>query len=120
MTLRLAAVIVLLLCVGGLGLAATITFYAIVDAVNARLPSEEQFELLGWYGKKSLRLKSEYRRLYPQGRLLWREGVLATAGVICLTLAAAVIGFSFPMVAWLGGGGALLLWFTYLRKPPTS
>jgi hypothetical protein len=120
MTLRLAAALVLVLCVGGFGLAAAITHYAIVDAVNAKLPPEEQFDLLAWYATKSLKLNSVYRRLYPQGRLLWREGVLAATGLFCLVLAGALIGFNFLMVAWLGGGGALLLWFTYLRKPPAS
>lgn len=120
MTLRLVAALAFLLCVGGLGLAATITHYEIVDAVNARLPPEEQFELLGWYGAKSLRLNREYRRLYPQGTLVWREGVLAAACSFCLALAVAVVGFSFLIIACVGGGGALLLWFTYFRKPHAS
>lgn len=56
----------------------------------------------------------------PEGRLILREGVLAAIALFCLVLAAALIGFNFFMVAWVGAVGGLLLWFTYFKKPPTS
>ena len=115
MSLRMAATFALL-CVGGLGIATTITHLQIVEAVNAKLPSEQQFGLLGWYATKSQNLHNEYRRLYPEGKLLWRQGVLAVIMLFCGVLAAEFIGFNFLMVAWLGGGGALLLWLTYFRR----
>ena len=116
MNVRLAIAFVLLLCVGGLGMAAAITTFAIVDAVNAKLPTSEQFDHLGWWLPKTLRLHREYRRLYPDGSLLRREGVLAGIMLVCVVLAATLIGFGFLGVAWIGGIGALLLWFVYFRK----
>ena len=43
MTVRLALAFVFLLCVGAFGLAATINHMAIVEAVNSKLPTGEQF-----------------------------------------------------------------------------
>lgn len=116
MTARLAVTLVLLFCVGGLGMAAAITTFAIVDAVNAKLPTNEQFDHFGWWLPKTLRLHREYRRLYPNGSLVRREGVLAAIMLICVVLAATLIGFGFPGIVWIGGGGALSLWFFYFRK----
>ncbi|HZM90010.1 MAG TPA: hypothetical protein VFF31_26050 [Blastocatellia bacterium] len=116
MTLRIGAALVLLFCVGGFGLAAAINHYAIVEAVNAKLRREEEFELLGWYPRKALRLRSEYRRLYPTGRLLRREGVLEAIMLLCLVLAAAIIGFPVLAIAWVGGVGVFSLWLGYFRK----
>jgi hypothetical protein len=120
MTLKVAAALALLLCVGGFGIAATINQFAIVDAVNEKLPKDEQFERLGWYLTKTLRLHGEYRRFYPVGGLLWRQGVLETIMLVCLVLAASFIGFGLLGIAWVGGGGALLLWFMYFRKSSPS
>ena len=88
---KLATAFVLLLCVGGLGIAATFTQFAIVDAVNEKLPKNDQFEHLGWYLTKTLRLHREYRRFYPNGKLLRRQGVLWTIMLVCLILAASLI-----------------------------
>jgi hypothetical protein len=117
-SVRLAIAFALLLCVGGFGLAASITTFAIVDAVNAKLPTNQQFDYFRWWLPKTLRLHSEYRRLYPGGRLLRREGVLVAVMLFCTLLAGALIGLGFPLIA-LGGGGALWLWLIYFRKPPT-
>jgi hypothetical protein len=56
MTLRGVAVFALLLCMGGLGLAGSLAGAEIVEAVNAKLPEDEQFEPLGWYFAKTRRL----------------------------------------------------------------
>ena len=115
MTLRMAAALVLLLCVGGFGLAATITGFAMVDAVNAKLPEDERFQPLGWYLTKTLRLHREYRRLYPVGTLLRRQGLLGAAMLICLVLAMSLVGFGVPGVVFVGGAGAFSLWLMYFR-----
>ena len=88
---KLVAAAVLLLCVGGLGLSASITQFAIVDAVNEKLPETEQFNHLGWYPTKTLRLKREYRRLYPTGKLLRRQYILWALALVCLIVAALLI-----------------------------
>src|SRR5438128_9821596 len=114
MTARLAVAFVLLFCVGGFGLATAINHFGIIDAVNAKLPTDNHFEPLGWYLPKTLRLHSAYRRLYPDGTLLRRQAVLAVLALVCLVLAATLLGFGFLGIAWLGGLGLLLLWFVYI------
>ena len=95
MTLRLAFALVPLLCVGALGLASTINGFAIVEAVNAKLPEREQFDPFWWGPSKSFRLRREYRRLYPEGKLLRRQNVLAGAMFVCIFLAALVLWLPF-------------------------
>ena len=119
MTVRLAVAFVLLLCVGGFGLAAAINAFAIVDAVNAKLPTGDQFGQLGWYLTKTLRLHREYRRLYPDGDLVRRQGLLGAVMLVCTVSAMAFIGFGFLGIALVGGIGALSLWFVYFRRRPT-
>ena len=91
---KLIAGAVLLLCVGGLGLSASITQFAIVDAVNEKLPTSEQFQHLGWYLTKTSRLHREYRRLYPTGNLLRRQRILSALALVCLIVAASLIFIS--------------------------
>jgi len=86
-----------------------------VDAVNAKLPEDERFQHLGWYLTKTLRLHREYRRLYPIGTLLRRQGVLAMAMLVCLVLAISLVGFGLPAVAVFGGASAFMLWLMYFR-----
>ena len=119
MTARLAVAFMLLICVGGFGLEAAINQFAIVDAVNAKLPTDERFARLGWYLPKTLRLHTAYRRLYPDGTLLSRQAVLGALALVCLVLGATLLGFGSLGIAWLGGLGLLSLWFMYIRKPRT-
>jgi hypothetical protein len=95
MTLRLAFTLVLLLCVGACGLASTINGFAIVEAVNAKLPEREQFDSLWWGPSKTSRLRREYRRLYPEGKLLRRQSVLGGAMFVCVFLGALVLWLPF-------------------------
>jgi 4-hydroxybenzoate polyprenyltransferase len=120
MTWRVAVGFALLLCVGGFGLAATFNNFAVVDAVNTKLPPDAQFNHFGWYLTKTMRLHREYRRLYPAGRLLRRQGVLAGLMFLCLLVAALFLGLGFIVILWPGSFLALMLWFTYFRKPPTN
>ncbi len=120
MTVRLTLAFVFLLCVSGFGLAATINHIAIVEAVNAKLPTAGQFGQLGWGPFKTLRLHREYRRLYPDGTLLTRGGILSLAMLFSLVVAGTLLGFGLLGILWIGGGGALSLWFLYFRKQPLS
>jgi hypothetical protein len=117
MTGKLAVAVVLLFCVGGFGLAGVINHLTIIGAVNAKLPTDNRFEPLGWYLPKTLRLHSAYRRLYPDGRLLRRQAVLAALALVCLVGATTLLGFGFLVIAWLAGLGLSSLWFLYIRKP---
>jgi len=91
---KLVAASVLLLCVGGFGIASATTQLAIVDAVNEKLANDEQFQHLGWYLTKTLRLYREYQRFYPTGKLLRRQRILSSIMLVCLLLAASLIFMS--------------------------
>jgi hypothetical protein len=117
MTVRFAVALAFLLCVAALGIIAVINQFAIVDAVNAKLSASDQFNQFGWYPSKTLRLHREYRRLYPSGGLLRRQGILSALMLFCTVVALAVLGFGVFLIAWIGGGSALLIWFMYFRRP---
>ena len=95
MIFRLAFTFALLLSVGAFGLASTITGFAIVEAVNEKLPEREQFDPFWWGPSKTFRLRREYRRLYPEGKLLGRQSVLAGAMGVCVFLAALLLWLPF-------------------------
>ncbi|HVB40597.1 MAG TPA: hypothetical protein VNE83_06825 [Terriglobales bacterium] len=60
------------------GVWSTLAGWSLADAVNAKLPPDRQFGLLGWHAVKSRRLVVEYRRLYPDGILdRRRQGSMA-------------------------------------------
>jgi hypothetical protein len=120
MTLRFTALLALLFCVGVFGIAATINQFAIVDAVNAKLPADDQFDQSGWFLPKTLELHRKYRRLYPDGGLVQRQGILAATVLFCIVVAAVLIGFGPLGVAWLAGVGAVSLWLVYFRKSTTG
>ena len=118
MTPTLVIAFVLFLCVGGLGLAAILNAFAIVESVNAKLSTDDQFDPFWWYPPKTLRLHSAYRRLYPDGSLLRRQGILTGLALFCLVLAVTLLGFGFPGIVF-GVLGLLSVWFEYIRKPTT-
>lgn len=67
---------------------ATFANYEMMDKVNENLPNEEQFDALGWYLSKYQRLRREYRRLYPNGRLLIKVRVLTALMFACFLICA--------------------------------
>jgi len=91
-----------------------------VDAVNAKLPTKDQFDHLWWYPNKTFRLHREYRRLYPDGGLLRRQGILVTLMFLCLGVGSGFFGFGVLGVAWLGGGGMFLAWLIYFSQRSTK
>jgi hypothetical protein len=116
---RLAGLTAVVLCAGVFGNASTVYHFAIIETVNAKLRSEDQFGYLVWYQRKILRLHREYRRLYPDGTLLTRAGVCAMLMWVCVVVGMGLVGFGFFLIALFAIGGALLLWFTYFRDPST-
>jgi hypothetical protein len=85
--------IVALACVSACGIIATIANFEMVEKVNDKLPKEEQFGALGWYLSKTLRLHLEYRRLYPDGRLVLKVRALLVLIIVCLFICAWGLGF---------------------------
>ena len=120
MTVRLTLGFVFLACVSGFGLAASLNHLAIVEAVNAKVSTTDQFGQLGWGPVKTLKLSNEYRRFYPGGKLLRRAGILAAVSLFSLVVAGALFGLPLLGIALVGAGGALSLWSVYCRQRPLS
>ena len=118
MTVRLTLAFVFLACVGGFGLAASLNHLAIVEAVNAKVT--DQFGQLGWGPVKTLKLSNEYRRFYPDGKLLRRAGILAAVSLFSLVVAGALFGLPLLGLTLVGAVGALSLWSVYFRQRPLS
>ena len=66
---RIVIAIVAMIAVSIAGLYSSIVFQQMVDAVNQRLPQDEQFNPLGWYWMKYRKLLVEYRQFYPDRAL---------------------------------------------------
>jgi hypothetical protein len=88
---RAVAICGLIAAGGVIGLAGAIVSVTMVNAVNCKLPKEAQFEMWGWHAGKHLRLREEYRRLYPSGALLSRSYVLIATGLFCWIICAALL-----------------------------
>ena len=116
MTLRLIFGFVSLACVSGFGLAASLTHLAVIEAVNAKLSTTDQFDQLGWGPGKTLKLSNEYRRFYPAGKLLRRTGILAAVSLFFLVVAGALFGLPLLGMTLVCAVGALSLWSVYFRK----
>jgi hypothetical protein len=80
--------------IGGMsafGLLSSIVSNQMLDEVNAHLPKESQFSEFGWWLGKSQRLHGEYRRLFPDRKLLiifWTVSALGYACALLLVCAA--------------------------------
>jgi len=99
MTTRVIVGIVALACVAACGMIATFAAFEMMDKVNDRLPRDQQFDPLAWYPPKYQRLQSEYRRLYPEGRLAVKARVATALGFASLFVAA----WGFGLFAFLNG-----------------
>jgi multisubunit Na+/H+ antiporter MnhB subunit len=93
------------------GFKSTIIMWRIVDEVNSKLPRENRFAPIGWWGPLKRRsLFAEYRRLYPDGRRIMQllsVGLVGLLGVMfCLVLlgqpgGAVFFGVFFGAYTWL-------------------
>jgi hypothetical protein len=63
-----------------------------VEAVNSRLPVDLQFNPMGWYFQKTMRLHREYARLFPGGSLVLKVRLLLGCAAVCLLICAWAIG----------------------------
>lgn len=60
--------------------------HQIVFAVNEKLPDNERFGLYFWHVGKRARLRAEYARLFPDGRLLSKTRLVTLAAFgLCLS-----------------------------------
>lgn len=91
-TLRIIAGFVAIACVSICGFLATFANSRMIEQVNARLPEGERFELIGWYWPKYQSLRHEYKKFYPEGRLLIRVRILGVIMLVGLVVAAWCFG----------------------------
>jgi len=78
--------IVALACVSVCGLWGTFLNFEKVDKVNEKLVEKERFDWLGWHFFKYQRLNREYKRLYPDGPLLFHGRILTALMIVCLAI----------------------------------
>jgi hypothetical protein len=86
MAARLIVGIVALACLTVCGFISSLAHMEMVDKVNGKLPPEQKFDLLGWYFAKTRRLHSQYRELFPEGRLLLRIRVYRSLCFVCVVI----------------------------------
>jgi hypothetical protein len=82
------------------GLRGTFIFYKMLDEVNARLPESERFSPAWWYAGKTLRLRHEYRRLYPSAPRLTQLRSVGFVEVAIAVTAALALGFGVAGAAF--------------------
>jgi hypothetical protein len=76
MTTRLIVGIIALACASVFGIFGSFLNFQIIDKVNQKLQEERRFE---WFGRNLLkyqRLIREYRKFYPDGRLVFGVRIL--------------------------------------------
>ena len=93
MTVRMILAAAALLGVGAFGLIGTLAHQEMVDKFNEKLSERERFDPLGWYWPKSQRLRREYMRLYPRGRLIIKTRLVSGIMIAFLVLAAWLFDF---------------------------
>jgi len=113
-TVKWTAIVVLFASGSAMGIASTATQIAIVEAVNAKLARPDQFAFFGGHPLKLLRLRHEYRRLYPSGTLLRRMGWQGLAMTGSLAGVGALLGFPTPGLL-IAGVGACMVWLLCFR-----
>ena len=93
MSFQLIAQIFLLLSAVSCMIGAGFVTFAVIGEVNRKLPEEEQISYLWSHYWKSRKIKYEYGRLYPTGRL-WFYGNVLTYAAFGFLLAL-VLGWRF-------------------------
>jgi hypothetical protein len=92
MLVRLGIAFGLLVVAATCGLWSTLIHWEIMEKVNSRLPTNEQFQTLWWGPLKRARLNEEYRRLFPDGTDLKRIYRLAAIMFVALLGLAITLG----------------------------
>jgi hypothetical protein len=63
-----------------------------IGEINRQLPDDQQLSYWGMYTEKFVRVKHEYKRLYPRGRLHTAVNAFWIAGAFLLLLSAVAAG----------------------------
>jgi hypothetical protein len=92
MSVRVIVGVLALAGVSACGIASTVVHNLMVEQVNAKLAAGDQFFPLWWNLTKTQRLNREYRRLYPEGRLLVGSRALGALMFACVLTCMWAIG----------------------------
>jgi hypothetical protein len=84
MTVQLVIQVVLFLVSISCIISAGIITSSIIEMVNRKLPQDQQISPLGGYYSKYKKITWEYRRLYPNGRLIVKMRLLTALGFISI------------------------------------
>lgn len=90
--MRLIAGIVSLSIVAAAGVSSSILVTKMIDEINRQKPAHEAVSYVGSTFAKNRRIFREYRRLYPQGKLITYAWTAIAAFAIGLVSAAICIG----------------------------
>ena len=100
------------------GIAGCLVQFHIVDKVNAALPSERRFSMIGWELFKYQRLLKEYRQLYPAGPLVRRLMIWHSLGFAAVAVVSAVAMKSIIGALLFASFGALIIWLSLWASRP--
>jgi hypothetical protein len=64
-----------------------------IGEINRKLPEDQQISYRWMYAEKYARIRKEYRRLYPNGRIHTLGVIFEFVGFVLLVLAAVAAGF---------------------------
>jgi hypothetical protein len=79
------------------GITSSVINTKMVDQVNGQLEQGNQFPPAIWYYAKTKALHHDYRRLFPDGRLVFQQRVIIGLGAVCFLVAAWTLGFFGPL-----------------------
>lgn len=112
-SLRVVAGVAALVAIWLSGVANAATGFKMVELVNMRLTSDEQFPYGGWWLGKTPRLHREYRRLYPSGPHIRRQRWLGTVMALALGVLMVALGFPTAFAFLFALSGTVMIWLVH-------
>lgn len=73
------------------GIVSTFVLTAMIGEINRKSPDNAQIGYFGFWAGKFFRIKDEYMRLYPSGKLLILLNALRICGILLFISSAAVL-----------------------------
>jgi hypothetical protein len=62
-----------------------------IGEINRKLPEDSQIGYFGFHTAKFIRIRDEYMRHYPNGKLLLLQNYLSACAIVLFILSAAVL-----------------------------
>lgn len=92
MTIQMFVGAALFFVVVGCAVRANLLFGEIVTDINRLVPEEQAISLSGFVRHRFFAILTEYRRLYPDGKLIHKFNAWAALGFACFIGAAVLLG----------------------------